>query len=78
MQWFKGRVTVEARCAGHDGFAWQRNYYEHVVETEAALNTIRWYIRDNPARWQFDAENPLGVPDAREKAFRARFHSRER
>jgi len=27
---------------------WQRNYYEHVVRDDEALERIRAYIRDNP------------------------------
>jgi len=37
---------------------WLRNYYEHVVRDETALNRIRQYIDENPARWAFDDENP--------------------
>jgi putative transposase len=37
---------------------WQRNYYEHVIRTEASLATIRRYIESNPARWVDDPENP--------------------
>ena len=37
---------------------WQRNYYEHVIRNEASLSNIREYIRDNPAKWAFDQENP--------------------
>ena len=33
---------------------WQRNYYEHVIRTEADLNAIRQYIIDNPANWEDD------------------------
>ena len=42
-------------------FAWQRNYYEHVIRNEESLNRIRQYILDNPARWQFDPENPAAT-----------------
>lgn len=38
---------------------WQRTYYEHIVRNEADLNRIRQYIRDNPANWESDPENPL-------------------
>ena len=38
---------------------WQRNYYEHIIRNEAALNRIRQYIADNPARWAEDPENPV-------------------
>jgi REP element-mobilizing transposase RayT len=37
---------------------WQRNYYEHVIRDEAALNRLRRYIDENPLRWAFDDENP--------------------
>ena len=37
---------------------WQRNYYEHVIRNEKALNRIRQYILDNPAKWDEDPENP--------------------
>lgn len=41
-----------------DGRLWQRNYYEHIIRDERELNATRRYIRDNPARWSEDAENP--------------------
>ena len=37
---------------------WQRNYYEHVIRNQSALDRIRQYIADNPARWSEDLENP--------------------
>lgn len=40
------------------GRVWQRNYYEHIIRTERALNAIRRYIRDNPRRWDLDRYNP--------------------
>ena len=40
---------------------WQRNYYEHVVRGERALNAIRQYMADNPARWDWDTYNPTAV-----------------
>jgi putative transposase len=38
---------------------WQRNYYEHIIRNERDLHTIRRYIRDNPAQWALDRDNPL-------------------
>ena len=38
---------------------WQRNYYEHVVRDEADLARIRQYIRENPAKWVDDPDNPV-------------------
>jgi putative transposase len=37
---------------------WQRNYYERIVRSEAALDLTRRYISDNPANWSHDPENP--------------------
>ena len=73
---FKAVVTHDARRAGCPGFAWQRGYYEHIIEDEDAWHAIRWYIEENPERWQQDAENPAGKPDIREIMFRKRICSR--
>jgi REP element-mobilizing transposase RayT len=44
---------------------WQRNYFEHVIRDEQSLQRIRQYILDNPARWEFDRENPSAMqPEA--------------
>jgi putative transposase len=40
---------------------WQRNYYEHVVRDEKALDRVRRYVDENPAGWAFDDENPEKV-----------------
>jgi REP element-mobilizing transposase RayT len=37
---------------------WQRNYYEHIVRGRRALQRIRQYIRQNPARWRRDRNHP--------------------
>jgi putative transposase len=44
--------------ASFRGRLWQRNYYEHIIRDEPALDRIRRYIQENPLRWEFDAENP--------------------
>lgn len=49
-QWMRQQSPI------HD--VWQRNYYEHIIRDEAALNRIRGYIVENPARWAEDSENP--------------------
>jgi len=33
---------------------WQRNYYDHIIRSAAALEKIRQYIVRNPARWEDD------------------------
>ena len=52
------------------GRLWQRNYYEHIVRDEESLNRIRQYILDNPARWEFDRENPAARAPDLEDAWR--------
>lgn len=56
---YKSRTTKQINRMLHTGGSdvWQRNYYEHIVRSEAELNAIRQYIRDNPAKWELDAEN---------------------
>jgi len=60
---FKSRVTVEyirgVKTSGWPPFRgrlWQRNYYEHIIRNERALNAIRQYIMENPRRWHMDRE----------------------
>ena len=62
---YKSLTTVEyargVNASGwtpFDGRLWQRNYYEHIVRNEAALDDIRQYIIHNPAKWAEDEENP--------------------
>ena len=38
---------------------WQRNYYEHIIRNADALNRIRKYIANNPARWELDRKIPI-------------------
>ncbi len=58
---FKAIATRGLRQAGHSSFAWQRNYYEHIIRDEASLNRIREYIVNNPPQWALDRENPVGA-----------------
>lgn len=36
---------------------WQRNYYEHIIRNEEALQHIREYINLNPLLWKIDRFN---------------------
>jgi len=65
------RYTEGVRQSGwwpFPGRLWQRNYYEHIIRNEQALNHIRRYIVGNPQRWAQDRENPAATapeaPDA--------------
>jgi len=37
---------------------WQRNYYEHIIRSEASLDKLRTYIEQNPEKWQVDQLHP--------------------
>ncbi len=54
----KAASTRLIRLAGESSFAWQRNYYEHVIRNEDELWRTRQYIETNPANWASDVENP--------------------
>jgi putative transposase len=57
----RGFKTFSARRinerAGKRGAVWQRGYYEHVIRNDKALDRIRDYIANNPARWADDPDN---------------------
>jgi REP element-mobilizing transposase RayT len=58
---FKAVSTYKVRKNLDPDFAWQRNYYEHVIRNEESLNRIREYIITNPLRWQMDRESPAAI-----------------
>ena len=66
---FSARHINESRHTP-GGPVWQRNYFEHVIRDEESLNRIRQYILDNPARWQFDCENPAVISPEPEDVWR--------
>ena len=61
VQWFKTMTTNEyirgVKQLGwmpFDRKLWQRNYYEHIIRDDVSLQTIAYYIINNPAQWQED------------------------
>jgi len=57
---FKSAVTKSAHELGLfiKSQIWHRNYYEHVIRNEEALERIRNYIITNPENWSRDTDNP--------------------
>ena len=45
---YKAASTHTVRSKVNSEFAWQRNYYEHIIRNDESLNRIRHYIQDNP------------------------------
>ncbi|CAD5930987.1 putative protein HI_0554 [Planktothrix tepida] len=59
--WYKSSVSklINRICNNSgQGLIWQRDYYEEIIRDERALNHIRKYIVENPARWDDDPEHP--------------------
>ncbi|MAT99697.1 MAG: transposase [Anaerolineaceae bacterium] len=59
---FSARRINELREATGTSF-WQRNYYEHIIRNERALNAIREYIDNNPVNWLRDQLHPDAPPN---------------
>lgn len=55
---YKAGSTPMIRKTENVNFAWQRNYYEHVMHDEQSFHRVRQDILDNPARWDIDRDNP--------------------
>jgi len=60
---FKSAVTRRINgLRGTPGLPlWQRNYYEHIIRNDDELRRIREYIRNNPAQWATDENNPENI-----------------
>jgi putative transposase len=57
---YKSAVTRWCRMNGYTSFAWQPRFYDHVIRDGVALQNVRRYILDNPAKWGLDGNNPAG------------------
>ena len=42
----------------HGSVFWQRGYHDRIIRNDRELHAIRRYIRNNPASWARDSENP--------------------
>jgi REP element-mobilizing transposase RayT len=51
---FKGNVKRWCNKNGFEHFQWQSRFHDHIIRTEASLETIRNYIQNNPANWGDD------------------------
>ena len=51
------RINMKRKTPGVP--IWQRNYHERVLRNEDELAGIRRYIIENPAKWDWDRENPI-------------------
>ncbi len=53
---FKGWASYYIHAGGAPDFAWQRNYYEHIIRHEGQLRAVRRYIVNNPEKWTLETD----------------------
>jgi REP element-mobilizing transposase RayT len=58
--YFKFKITNEINQIRDASYAklFQHDYYEHIIRQEREWNVIAKYIRNNPANWHADLDNP--------------------
>lgn len=54
IRYYKAKVTHQIRNEIDKYFAWQSNYYEHIIRNQQDLERIRYYIKNNPLKWEID------------------------
>jgi hypothetical protein len=54
---FKAKTTKLLRDSGLNNISWQRLYYDHIIRNNRSLDNIRYYIINNPLKWEIDKEN---------------------
>jgi REP-associated tyrosine transposase len=54
---YKMQTSKQIHYIGLHNFAWQLNYYDHIIRNEKSLNNIREYIKNNPKNWISDRNN---------------------
>jgi len=58
IQAFKSSVTRKInQDQASEYFAWQKSFYDHIINHQKELDQTRRYIVDNPIQWPTDNEN---------------------
>lgn len=59
---YKSGVTRRCGELGLGRAIWQPRFHDHLLRGDAVITAVRDYIRDNPAYWEADKENPFLLP----------------
>jgi len=51
---YKSAVTKQAHRMGHQSFAWQSKFHDHIIRSMDEYERITTYIRNNPMNWPSD------------------------
>jgi putative transposase len=55
---YKAGVTRRGRESGLTLPVWQPRFHDHILRGDGTIAAVRDYIRNNPANWAKDKENP--------------------
>ena len=58
---YKAAVTRVSRLEGIPDFQWQPRFHDRILGSNAAVEAVRHYIRENPANWLEDPDNPKSI-----------------
>jgi REP element-mobilizing transposase RayT len=56
---YKAGVTLRCRELGLNQVVWQSRFHDHLLRGNRVISAVREYIRNNPANWHEDRENPF-------------------
>jgi hypothetical protein len=56
---YKAGVTLKCRDLGLEQMIWQSRFHDHLLRGDGVISAVREYIRNNPANWGLDRENPF-------------------
>ena len=56
---YKSAVTKRCHENGHNHFAWQSRFYDHIIRDEEELYNVRKYVEQNVMRWGMKQLQPL-------------------
>jgi len=51
---FKSTLTRWSRKNGHENFAWQARFHDHIIRNDGTFKRISNYIKNNPTNWDKD------------------------
>ena len=58
---YKAAVTRMCRLEGIPDFQWLPRFHDRILGSNAAVEAVRQYIRQNPENWQEDPDNPKSI-----------------
>lgn len=58
---YKSSVSRACGINGYSSFCWQERYFDEIIWNEDSLMAVRTYIAQNPANWDRDRDNLVGL-----------------